>query len=147
MDRRRNYTERFKRMMELARVEAHRAGQNTVTPEHLLAAMLQDSDSIAHKAVRSLVGDPRKLLDQMRTRPERNQNLQPEQIPLGKESERIVQSAVDTVDKTSSTQGEYIGTEHVLMEIIKDNKSPAAQQLTSLGITIQNLRPEIKRNS
>ena len=139
MDRRRNYTERFKRMIELARVEAHRAGQNAVTPEHLLAAMLHDRDSIAHKVVRSLVGDPRKLLDQTRNRPGREQDLRPEQIPLGKESEQIIQSAVETVSKTSRTPGEYVGTEHVLIEIIKDHESPAARHLTSLGVTLRNL--------
>ena len=147
MSRSPKYTERFQRMMEKARVEAHQAGQNAVTPEHLLAAMLRDRDSIAHKAVRSLVGDPRKLLDRTENRPGRKQNLRPEQIPLSEETARMVQSAVETVRKTSRNPGEYVGTEHVLMEIIKSHESPAAQKLISLGITLQNLDPEIKKIS
>ena len=147
MDRRHNYTERFRRMMELSRVEAHRSGRDSVTPEHLLTAMLMDPDSIAHKTLRTLTGDPKKIINQLKDLPHNPQQIQPEQIPLDPDSARIIQSAVETSRKTSRTTGEYIGTEHVLMEILRDNTTPAAAILTSLGVTVQNLAPEVKRIS
>ena len=144
MDRRRKYTERFRRVMEIARAQSHMAGHESITPEHILAAILREKDSIAYKVILNLAGNPHRIAQNTGNRRKRAGKLDPEQIPLSPESTEIIQSAVTEAGRTRQ---EYIGTEHILVEIIKDRKNTAARKLNSMGINLENIREEIRRLS
>ena len=133
------FTARAIRVLEYAQYEAQDLEQNYVGTEHLLLGLLHESGGIAAKALRELGLD----LELVRTRVESVMGGaayaadHPYYTPHAK---RVMELAVD---EARSFGHNYIGTEHILLGIIRENEGIAAQVLISLGADLDVVRSTV----
>ena len=133
------FTARAIRVLEYAQYEAQGLEQNYVGTEHLLLGLLHESEGIAARVLRELGLD----LDLVRDRVERVMGGaayvadHPSYTPHAK---RVMELAVD---EARSFGNNYIGTEHILLGLIRENEGIAAQVLISLGADLDVVRSTV----
>ncbi|MDY0356554.1 MAG: Clp protease N-terminal domain-containing protein [Sedimentisphaerales bacterium] len=134
-------TARAEKVMPLAEQEARRLNHAYVGTEHILLALARQEDAVSTKVMVNLGAD----LDTLRT--EVNKFVQPGPAPVTRRTlprmpraERVVQHAVE---EAKSLGHDYIGTEHLLLALMREPDSVAAQVLADLGITHARLRAEV----
>ena len=132
------YTERAKRAIYFARHEASQIGGDSIEPEHLLLGLLRELPAevssrlhISIERVRSEVQSHALLRDGVSTSVG---------IPLSAESKRVLQYARDEADRLSH---ENIGTEHLLLGVLRESGSAAAGILARQGVRAPAVREAI----
>ena len=136
------FTERARRVVFVAQEEAIRLGDNLISTEHLLLGLLQDKDNLAN-AVLYRIGISRKrirteIAGQIGSKETwSSQNMQ--FAPLGKQ---VLEFAYDEARLLGNN---YIGTEHILLALIREPEGWAGRLLISLGADLGNAREETKR--
>lgn len=132
-------TERARNALQAAQRKAREAGTRSVTVEHLLAGLLEQRDSVAVAAVQALG------LDLTRLEREAGRLVQlagGEPLPF---SERL-HSVVEIASKESKRVGERaVGTEHLLIAILREGDSLASRALQKLGVSAEGLRSVLSR--
>lgn len=127
-------TERASKALRAAQRKARETGARAVAVEHLLSGLLEQRDSIAVAAIGALGLDVSRLereADRLVSAP------QSEPLPL---SERL-QSVIELASKESKRVGEpAVGTEHLLVAILREGDSLAARTLQKLGVSVDALR-------
>jgi ATP-dependent Clp protease ATP-binding subunit ClpC len=133
------FTARAVRVLEYAQYEAQDLEQNYIGTEHLLLGLLHESEGIAAKALRQLGLD----MNLVRERVESvmggaaKSSANPYYTPRAK---RVMELAVD---EARSFGHNYIGTEHILLGLIRENEGVAAQVLISLGADLDIVRSTV----
>lgn len=132
-------TERAGNALQAAQRKAREAGARAIAVEHLLAGLLEQPDSVAAAGVRALGIEVSKL---QREAARLIQSSEPEPLPL---SERL-QAVVDLAAKESKRVGEQaVGTEHLLIAILREGDSLASRALQKLGVSADALRSALSR--
>ena len=127
------YSDRFKKVLQFAREEAARLGHSYIGTEHLLLGIIREGDGGAVNVIRSARVDPieiRKTIEDMLDAGESTYFLG-HIIMTARANKAIEQSALEAKG-TGSTK---IGTEHLLLAMLKEGKSLAAQVLMMYDIT------------
>ncbi len=131
--------ERFTRQAQEAMVRtqavAQEFGHSTVEPEHLLVALLEQTNGPVSEAVTALDAEPRTLAGKVRAYLSRQpRQAQAEQLYLGRRGKRVIDAAV-----LASRQGQdrFVGAEHLFLAIMAEG-GPAAEMLSDAGINPQN---------
>lgn len=134
-------TTRAEKVMPVAEQEARRLNHGYVGTEHILLALVRQEDAVSAKVLANLGAD----LDTLRT--EVNKFVQPgaratraSPLPRMPRAERAMQYAKE---EARALGHDYIGTEHILLALLRDKDSVAAQVLAGLGITQAQLRAEV----
>lgn len=138
-----NFSTAVQDALRLSREEAARLGSAVIGSEHLLLALLRDTEGNAMRVLRSLnvtVSDLRKSLEG-KARKGLAAAQSKNGTPLEKDAERTLK---DTYREAVSLKSDYIDTEHVLLSLLKDETSVAAQVLTSFGATYDKARQVIE---
>ena len=135
------FTNQVRRMLDLARDEAMRFGQGTIGCEHLLLALLREGQGIAAAALTSLGYD----LDYIRLEIEKGISVAPAiqfegPLPLNHNAKRALELGVEEARQTSCN---YIGTEHILLGVLREGESFASQVLFRLGLSVDRTRRAI----
>ena len=135
------YTEKARRVIFFARYEASQLGSSSIETEHILLGLLREGDTITSRlftqsnikleAVRKEIGDVTPLRDKVSTSIE---------IPLSEESKRVLAYAAEEAE---SLLHKYIGTEHILLGLLRERKSLAARILAEKGMRLNSAREEI----
>jgi|GEM_PF-29014 len=132
-------TERAGNALQAAQRKAREAGARAIAVEHLLAGLLEQPDSVAVAVVRALGIEVSKL---QREAARLIHATEPEPMPL---SERL-QVVVDLAAKESKRVGEQaVGTEHLLIAILREGDSLASRALQKLGVSADALRSALSR--
>ena len=135
-------TSRAKKVLELyAKEEAKRLNHDLVTPEHVLLGLLHETDALAARSLLRLNIDLNKIKTQL-------EFLMPKSlgtklygnIPT---SPRVQKLISHSAEEARALGHNYIGTEHLLLGILREEKETAFGVLSSLGIEITALRQEI----
>lgn len=141
MAKARPLTDRARRAMSLADEEARRLNHDYVGTEHILLALARQEDAVSAKALANLGAD----IDTLRT--EVNKFVRPGAEPVTRSTlprmpraERAMQYAKE---EAKSLGHDYIGTEHILLALLRDKDSVAAQALAGLGITETQIRAQV----
>ncbi|MFH0797463.1 MAG: ATP-dependent Clp protease ATP-binding subunit [Candidatus Omnitrophota bacterium] len=132
------FTNQVRRMLDSAREEALRCGQSAIACEHFLLALLRDGQGIAVAALSSLGHN----LDRIRREVEEVSPMGPAlrmegPLPLDYHAKRALELSVEEARQFSHT---YIGTEHILLGILREGESVAGQTLTRLGLSVERTR-------
>ncbi len=134
------YTERAQKVLMLAEKEARRLNHNYIGTEHLLLGLIQEGQGVAAKALRSIGIN----LDQVRQSVERYvgemEAGQNPEITLTPRSKKVLNLALDEARQLNHN---YIGTEHLLLGLIREGEGVAARVLTELGADLETLRNEV----
>ncbi|NLJ81226.1 MAG: ATP-dependent Clp protease ATP-binding subunit [Firmicutes bacterium] len=134
------FTERAQRVIILSQEEARRLGHNVVGTEHILLGLIAEGSDVAAKALLSLGVS----IDQVRNEVERmvGRGGQPTQGQIGftPRSKRVLELAFDEARRLGHT---YIGTEHLLLGLVREGEGVAAQVLHNLGADLDRVRTQV----
>ena len=128
------YTERAKRVIQLAHQEAANMGHSMVEPEHLLIGILAEGGGVACQALAELGVDPEDLAAHIRDLVGKSQDIlaRPVDLPLSPRMKRALDLAMVEARKMSVN---YVDTEHMLLGILADDSGLAVQQFRTMGLT------------
>jgi ATP-dependent Clp protease ATP-binding subunit ClpC len=137
------YTDRARRVVVLAQEEARNLGHNYVGTEHILLGLIHESDGIAAKALLALGVS----LDETRTQIEAIigrgdlARAQDGPIPFTPRTKKVLELAVREALQLGH---DYIGTEHILLGLMREGDGVGAQVLNSAGIEFSAVRQQIR---
>jgi len=136
------FTERARKVLTLAQEEAKRFNHNYIGTEHLLLGLVREGEGVAAKVLSNLgVGLPqvRKTVEFIIGRGERRVRGEIGLTPRGK---KVIELGVDEARRLGHS---YIGTEHLLLGLIREGEGIAAGVLESLGVNLEKVRSEVIR--
>jgi ATP-dependent Clp protease ATP-binding subunit ClpC len=135
------FTDRARRVMGLARQEAQRFNHEYIGTEHILLGLIQEGSGVAANVLRNLDID----LDKIRREVEKIVQSGPSMVTMGQlpftpRAKKVLELAVE---EASNLGHNYIGTEHLLLGLIRENEGVAAQVLLNLGLKLEDVREEV----
>ncbi|MBE3576135.1 MAG: ATP-dependent Clp protease ATP-binding subunit [Limnochordales bacterium] len=131
------FTERAQKVVVLSQEEARRLGHNVVGTEHILLGLCAEGEGVAARALQSMgisLDKVRSEVEKVIGRGEGNPIGQPTFTPRAK---RVLELAFDEARNLGHT---YIGTEHILLGLIREGEGVAAQVLKNLGADVDRVR-------
>jgi ATP-dependent Clp protease ATP-binding subunit ClpA len=136
------FTHRARRVLSLAQEEAERLNHPVIDTGHLLRGLLRDKSGIAGNVLRDL-GTTRENLEPilLELRPAGTEELQKTPV-LTEEIKQALDLALDEVGRMGH---KLIGTEHLLLGLMRQSDTPAIQALARLGISPEEVRRAIQR--
>lgn len=140
------FTERARRVVFFAQEEAGRLGANEAGSEHLLLGLLRENNTVAVDtvAVRILVRlkvSPDLLRKQLEQQAARGDGRLGQAMPLTAEARRAMELAID---EARALNNKYLGTEHLLLGLIRHEGSLAASVLAEHGVELERARAEVR---
>src|SRR5512143_1789309 len=136
-----NFSNRVQDVIRLSREEALRLGHDYIGTEHLLLGILREGEGIAVKILRNLNVDLYKLKKTIEdTVRSSGMTMTIGNIPLTKQAEKVLKI---TYLEAKLYKSEVIGTEHLLLSILRDDDNVASQILNQFMIHYDNVRNEL----
>src|SRR6266567_7025355 len=136
------YTEKARRVIFFARYEASQFGSPNIETEHLLLGLFREDKSLTNRFLRSLgaIESIRKQVEGRTTIREKGSTSV--DLPLSQECKRVLAYAAEEAERLSH---KHIGTEHLLLGLLREDKSFAAEILHERGLRLSTLREELTR--
>jgi ATP-dependent Clp protease ATP-binding subunit ClpC len=136
------YTEKARRVIFFARYEASQFGSPYIETEHLLLGLLREDKALTNRFLRShaSIESIRKQIEG-RT-PIREKVSTSVDLPLSQECKRVLAYAAEEAERLTH---KHIGTEHLLLGLLREDKSFAAEILHERGLRLATLREELSR--
>ncbi|HOL10711.1 MAG TPA: ATP-dependent Clp protease ATP-binding subunit [Bacillota bacterium] len=134
------FTERARKVVYLAQQEAARLGHNVVGTEHLLLGLVAEGQGIAAKALESLNIDLVKIRQEIEKIIGTGETNPFSEIPFTPRAKRVLELAIDEGRQMGHN---YVGTEHVLLGLIREGEGVAAQVLKNLGADLDKVRKQV----
>ncbi len=136
------FSERARRVLSLAQEEAQRFNHNYIGTEHILLGLVRESEGVAARVLSSLTVDLAKVRSAVEFIIGRGEKPPQGDIGLTPRAKKVVELAVDEARRMNHT---YIGTEHLLIGLLREGEGVAAGVLESLGVTLDKVRTETHR--
>jgi len=133
------FTERAQKVLALAQEEAVRLGHNNIGTEHILLGLIREGEGIAAKALQGLGLGLEKIQDEVEALIGRGQE-QPNNIAYTPRAKKVIELSMDEARKLGHT---YVGTEHILLGLIREGEGVAARVLNNLGISLNKARQQV----
>ncbi|MEE9277136.1 MAG: ATP-dependent Clp protease ATP-binding subunit, partial [Dehalococcoidia bacterium] len=135
-------TERARRVLTLAQEEAQRFNHNYIGTEHLLLGLVREGDGVAAKVLANLGVELSKVRSAVEFIIGRGDRAVLGEIGLTPRAKKVIELAVDEARRLNH---HYIGTEHVLLGLVREGEGIAAGVLESLGVNLERVRAETTR--
>jgi ATP-dependent Clp protease ATP-binding subunit ClpC len=136
------FTDDARKVMAAANKQAQRFGHGYIRTEHILLGLLKESSSAGATILKDLGVDIDKLLSEveqlLKSRADKAGMKKPPQ------SERAVNVIKYAIEEAKALEHDYIGTEHILLGLLRETDGIAAQELTNLGVKLQDVREKAK---
>ncbi len=136
------FSERARRVLSLAQEEAQRFNHNYIGTEHILLGLVRETEGVAARVLSSLSVDLSKVRSAVEFIIGRGEKPTQGEIGLTPRAKKVVELAVDEARRMNHT---YIGTEHLLIGLLREGEGVAAGVLESLGVTLDKVRAETHR--
>ena len=136
------FSERARRVLSLAQEEAQRFNHTYIGTEHILLGLVRESDGLAAKVLSNLGVELSKVRSAVEFIIGRGERGSPGEIGLTPRAKKVIELAVDEARRLSH---HYIGTEHLLVGLMREGEGVAAGVLESLGINLDKVRGETSR--
>src|SRR5688572_8132309 len=141
MDMFERFTDRARKVMALANQEAQRFNHEYIGTEHILLGLVQEGSGIAAKVLRNLDVDLKKIrLEVEKLIPHGPPTVTMGQLPFTPRAKRVLELAQE---EATALGHDYIGTEHLVLGLLKENEGVAAQVLINLGLKLEDVREEV----
>ena len=141
-DRFDKFTERARRVLTLAQEEAQRFNHNYIGTEHLLLGLVREGDGVAAKVLGNLGVELNKVRSAVEFIIGRGDRSTSGEIGLTPRAKKVIELAVDEARRLNHS---YIGTEHLLLGLVREGEGIAAGVLESLGVNLERVRAETTR--
>ncbi len=134
------FTERTRRVIFYAQEEAARQHVEYVGTEHLLLGLIREDDSVAARILQRLGVNP----DQLRQEVERQVALGQDELGLEMQLTHDAKCVIDLAyEEARRLRNKHLGTEHLLLGLIRQEKAIAAEVLARVGVDLERARREI----
>jgi ATP-dependent Clp protease ATP-binding subunit ClpC len=135
------FTERARKTMQYAAEEARRFNHACVGPEHILLGLLREGTGVAANVLKNLGADVANLRSQV----ERLVPIGPEIAPGGEVAQTAQGKEVldYATEESQNLHHNWVGTEHILLGLLRQQGGPAARTLANLGISVEKVRSEL----
>jgi ATP-dependent Clp protease ATP-binding subunit ClpA len=135
------FTDRARKVMQLANQEAQRFNHEYVGTEHVLLGLIKEGSGVAANVLKNIDCDLRKV----RFEVEKLVQCGPDMITMGKlpqtpRTRRVIELAIAEAREMSSS---YVGTEHILLGLLRETEGVAAQVLLNLKVDFEKAREEV----
>lgn len=134
------FTERARKVVYLAQQEAARLGHDVVGTEHLLLGLVAEGQGIAAKALESMNIDLIKIRQEIERIIGVGETNPFGEIPFTPRAKRVLELAIDEGRQMGHN---YVGTEHILLGLIREGEGVAAQVLKNLGADLDKVRKQV----
>ncbi len=139
-DRFDKFTERARKVLTLAQEEAQRFNHNYIGTEHLLLGLVREGDGVAAKVLANLGVELPKVRSAVEFIIGRGDRAVTGDIGLTPRAKKVIELAVDEARRLNH---HYIGTEHLLLGLVREGEGIAAGVLESLGVSLDKVRNQI----
>jgi ATP-dependent Clp protease ATP-binding subunit ClpC len=136
------FTKRARRVLTLAQEEAQRLNHNYIGTEHLLLGLVREENGVAVRVLRDLGVDPRQIRERVERTVGRGQRAMYGKLSLTPRTKRVIELAVDEARRLGH---HYIGTEHLLLGLVRAGEGVAVDVLKGLGIGLDKVRSQTAR--
>lgn len=134
------FTERARKVLTLAQEEAQRFNHNYIGTEHLLLGLVREGEGVASKVLSNLGVELTKVRSAVEFIIGRGERTVTGEIGLTPRAKKVIELAVDEARRLGH---HYIGTEHLLLGLIREGEGIAAGVLESLGVNLEKVRSEV----
>src|SRR5918911_564307 len=139
-DRFDRFTEHARRVLQYAQEEALGYYHNYIGPEHILLGLTRDEDGVAARLLAQLDVEAHNLRSAVETFLARGNHRVTGEIGLTPRAKRVIELAVD---EARGLNHHYIGSEHLLLGLIREGESEAARVLKDLGVSLEKARAQV----
>jgi ATP-dependent Clp protease ATP-binding subunit ClpC len=137
------FTKRARRVLTLAQEEALRLNHNYIGTEHLLLGLVREENGVAVKVLRELGVEPVQIIRAVERTVGRGERPPFGKPTLAPRTKRVIELAVDEARLMGH---HYIGTEHLLLGLVREGDGIAVNVLRGLGIDVARVRSQTTRN-
>jgi len=135
------FTDRARKVMALANQEAQRFNHEYIGTEHVLLGLVKEGSGVGATVLKNLDVDIKKL----RLEVEKQVKSGPDMVTMGKlpqtpRAKKVIEYAIE---EARSLNHNYVGTEHILLGILRETEGIAAQVLMSVGLKLEDVRQEV----
>src|SRR5690349_24133883 len=138
-DRFDKFTERARKVLQLAQEEAQRFNHNYIGTEHLLLGLVREGEGVAAKVLGNLGVELNKVRSAVEFIIGRGDRIVLGDIGLTPRAKKVIELAVDEARRLNH---HYIGTEHLLLGLVREGEGIAAGVLESLGVNLEKVRTQ-----
>ncbi len=136
-DRFDKFTERARRVLSLAQEEAQRFQHNYIGTEHLLLGLVREGEGVAAKVLSNMGVELYRVRNAVEFIIGRGDRIVLGEIGLTPRAKKVIELAVDEARRLNH---HYIGTEHLLLGLVREGSGIAAGVLESLGVNLEKVR-------
>ncbi len=136
------FSERARRVLSLANEEAQRFNHNYIATEHILLGLVRETDGVAAKVLINLDVELNKVRSAVEFIIGRGERAATDEKGLTPRTKKVVELAVDEARRLNH---HYIGTEHLLIGLLREGEGVAAGVLESLQVNLDKVRAETSR--
>src|SRR5687767_10738468 len=135
------FTDRARKVMQLANQEAQRFNHEYIGTEHVLLGLIKEGSGVAANVLKNLDVDLRKI----RLEVEKLVQSGPDMVTMGKlpqtpRAKKVIEYAME---EARNLNHNYVGTEHILLGLLREQEGVAAQVLINLGLKLEEVREEV----
>ena len=135
------FTDRARKVMQLANQEAQRFNHEYIGTEHVLLGLVKEGSGVAANVLKNLDIDLRKI----RLEVEKIVQSGPDMVTMGKlpqtpRAKKVIEYAME---EARNLNHNYVGTEHLLLGLLREQEGVAAQVLMNLGLKLEDVRDEV----
>jgi len=136
------FSERARRALTYAQEEAQRFNHNYIGTEHILLGLVRESEGVAAKVLTNLDVDLNKVRSAVEFIIGRGGKTGSAEVGLTPRAKRVIELAVDEARRLNHS---YVGTEHLLLGLLREEGGVAGGVLESLGVNLERARAETTR--
>ena len=136
------FSEKARRVLSLAQEEAQRFNHTYIGTEHVLLGLVRETDGVAAKVLTNLGVELPKVSSAVEFIIGRGERASTGEIGLTPRAKKVIELAVDEARRLNHN---YIGTEHLLIGLMREGEGVPAGVLESLGVTLDKIRAETSR--
>jgi ATP-dependent Clp protease ATP-binding subunit ClpC len=135
------FTDRARKVMQLANQEAQRFNHEYIGTEHILLGLVKEGSGVAANVLKNLDIDLKKV----RVEVEKFVQTGPDMVTIGRlpQTPRAKKVIDYSIEEARNLNHNYVGTEHLLLGLLREQEGVAAQVLMSLGLKLEDVREEV----
>src|SRR5699024_6981905 len=133
------FTERAQKVLALSQEEAVRLGHNNIGTEHILLGLVSEGDGIAAKALQALNLGSDKIRGEVESLIGKGDQVS-QTIHYTPRAKKVIELSMDEARKLGHS---YVGTEHILLGLIREGEGVAARVLNNLGVSLNKARQQV----
>ena len=134
-------SDRARKVIQLANQEAQRFGHEFVGTEHILLGLVKEGSGVAAGVMKNLGVDLEAIQLELEQLLESPSMVSTRKMPFTPRAKQVI---ICAMDEARNLKHNYVGTEHLLLGLLREEEGVASEVLKNLGLTIEGTRDEVK---